>query len=359
MGYQREKKMKINRNNYEAYFIDYLEDNLDKNIVDDFIEFLQQNPKLKEELSVLGRISVVPENISFNKKSNLYKEKLDSEKEFNQAAIATLEGDILATDKSEFENYIANHPDKKRDVILFGKTKLQPDETIIFKNKKKLYHRSKAKIVFLWTSRIAAVLILAFAFFALFKNNTNTVLPENNIAKVEKNVLQKHTPALIEKQIVSKKTEIETKTVEIKKVTPEPQNRVTQPIKKNNNFSSSKTEKQPVKTTTRAPMEIPPKINAITASINIKQPSIKLAEMKITIPDNADFYSDKELLIAKIKKKTGLDNFKFNDITKAGLSLISAVSKKKFRYETNEEGKITKYNYESRLLAFSIPSKKE
>ena len=45
--------MKINRNNYEAFFIDYLEGNLDEKMVDDFIEFLQQNPDLKEELSVM------------------------------------------------------------------------------------------------------------------------------------------------------------------------------------------------------------------------------------------------------------------------------------------------------------------
>jgi hypothetical protein len=347
--------MKIDRNNYEAYFIDYLEDNLDKNMVDDFIEFLQQNPDLKEELSVLGKVSVVPENVSFNKKNSLYKEELDSEKAFDEAAIATLEGDISVTRKTEFENYIANHPAKKRDVVLYKKTKLQPDKTIVFRNKKKLYRQSTAKIVFLWSSRIAAVLILAFAFYTLFNYKTNPVLPGNRVAEVEKNIVQKTTPVLIEEPVISEKTEV----TEIKKPEPKPKNRATVPTHKNKNFNKNRAKKQPVKTVTvkRSPVEIPPKMSSITASVDIKQPPVKMAVMHITIPDDADLYTDEILLADKIKEKTGIDKFEFNKITKAGLNLVETISKNKFQYETNEEGKITKYNYKSRLLAFSIPSK--
>ena len=57
------------------------------------------------------------------------------------------------------------------------------------------------------------------------------------------------------------------------------------------------------------------------------------------------------------KEKTGLDKFRFNRITKAGLNLVSNISNDKFKYETNNEGEITEYNYDSRLVAFSIPAK--
>ena len=90
--------MKINRNNYEAFFIDYLEGNLDEKLVDDFIEFLQQNGDLKEELSLFETVSIGQEEMTFSKKELLLKEKYDIESEFNQAAVARLEGDI-----SEFE----------------------------------------------------------------------------------------------------------------------------------------------------------------------------------------------------------------------------------------------------------------
>ena len=69
--------MKITRDNYELYFLDYIEGNLDDNLVDIFIEFLQENPDLKEELQLAGSINIKPESIVFKGKENLYKEKYD------------------------------------------------------------------------------------------------------------------------------------------------------------------------------------------------------------------------------------------------------------------------------------------
>ena len=69
--------MKITRENYESFFIDYLDGFLDEKLIDDFIEFLQQNPDLKEELSLFENVSVDAENISFDKKDQLFKEKYD------------------------------------------------------------------------------------------------------------------------------------------------------------------------------------------------------------------------------------------------------------------------------------------
>ena len=127
--------MRINRENYEAYFIDYLEGNLDELLVNDFIEFLQNNPDLKEELSLFESHTVPSENTSFEHKEKLYKDKFDAEKEFNQASIACLEEDISTAEKTNFHNYLSKHPEKKRDFILFGKTKLKADENIVFGNK--------------------------------------------------------------------------------------------------------------------------------------------------------------------------------------------------------------------------------
>lgn len=344
--------MDINRNNYEAYFIDYLEDNLDKNIVDDFIEFLQQNPDLKEELKVLSKVSVVAENIEFSKKERLYKEKLDSEKEFNQTAIASLEDDISVTEKREFNNYIEQHPDKKRDVALFSKTKLVPDKTVIFRNKKRLYHRPASKITLLWAVRIAAVFILAFAFFTLFNTKPKPVQPVNILAEVKKTEASKPAPALT---VIQPNPE--------KKAKPIIKNRTKKekPVsaRNNKNIATTKSE-QPSPTITetgREPAETLPELSSIAASLNVKQPKLKMATMHLKIPDDIDYYSDERLLADRIKEKIGFEKIELNKVAKAGLNMMSTISKNKFKYETNEKGKITKYNYESRLIAFSIPSK--
>ncbi len=349
--------MKINKNNYEAYFLDYLEGNLNENIVNDFIEFLQQNPDLKEELSLLETVSIEPENISFNKKENLFKQKLDSEKEFDKAAIANLEGDIYASDKSEFENYIAEHPEKNKDVALFGKTKLQPDETIVFSKKKKLYHYSIQRNVFVWAGRIAAILVIAFAFFTLFDKPANDLILENKVAKVEDKKDKK--AATKELKQIPVKTQKEDP-IKIKKNATKPVIKKSAPKQKHKSLredTQGRMKHEDI-AMNRTQIEIPAEMNTITASLDIKQPEARIATMFLANPQNSADYYEERLLVDVVKEKTGIDKFQFNKITKAGLNLVSNISKEKFKYETNEEGKITEYKYDSRLLAFSIPSKR-
>jgi len=62
---------------------------------------------------------------------------------------------------------------------------------------------------------------------------------------------------------------------------------------------------------------------------------------------------DEHLLADNLKGKISLSK-----ITKAGLNIVTSISNERFTYETNNEGKVTEYNYESKLLAFSIPSSK-
>jgi hypothetical protein len=349
--------MKININNYEAYFIDYLEGNLDELLVNDFIEFLEKNPKLKEELSLFQSVSLEPENITFNKKNILYKEKFDSEEAFNKAAIANLENEISAAGKSEFDNYIDKHPEKKQDVVLFGKTKLQPDETILFNKKKKLYRRSLGRAIFLWSGRVAAILGLAFAFFTLFNQSTNDVVPENQIAVVEDKIKkitepeEKISPVEIKKKEPQKNKKSTLKPV-IKEAKPQ-----TKPNKSLRESTKGRLTHEDL-VLLRTPVEVPDELNGITASLDIQQPKTTLAIMYITIPEQPASYYDERFLAEAVKEKTGLNKFRFNKITKAGLNLVSSISKDKFKYETNNEGRVTGYKYDSRLLAFSIPSKK-
>ncbi|HSH19412.1 MAG TPA: hypothetical protein VLA03_03115, partial [Draconibacterium sp.] len=176
--------MKITRNNYEAFFIDYLEGNLDNKMVDDFIEFLQQNPDLKEELSLFENVSIEQEKITFNKKELLLKEKYDSEKEFNNTAIAELEGDISSSEKAEFEKYLLAHPEKQKEANLFKLTKLHPDQSVTFSKKHKLYHRTAGKTIFLWSLRVAAVIIVALSVYNFIDNSSDQIITENKFAAI-------------------------------------------------------------------------------------------------------------------------------------------------------------------------------
>jgi len=108
----------------------------------------------------------------------------------------------------------------------------------------------------------------------------------------------------------------------------------------------------------RTPIIVPSELDRISASLNVQPIKASLATMYIVTPEKPANYYEEHVLVSMVKEKTGLDKFRFNTITKAGLRLVSSISGEKYKYETNEKGKVTEYNYDSRLLAFSIPSKK-
>ena len=160
------------------FFVDYLDGKLDEKLVNDFIEFLQQNPDLKEELSLVENISIGQEEITFNKKELLLKEKYDAEQAFNEASIAIVEGDISPSEKVGFEKYLSTHPEKQKEAELFKLTKLNADESIVFSQKHKLYRRSASRTVLLWSMRAAAVIIIALSVYTFVDKSSEKIKTE-------------------------------------------------------------------------------------------------------------------------------------------------------------------------------------
>jgi hypothetical protein len=352
--------MKINRNNYEAFFIDYLEGNLDERLVDDFIEFLQQNPDLKEELSLFETVSVEQEKITFNKKELLFKEKFDIESEFNQAAVARLEGDISDAEKAEFENYLSSHPDKQKEAELFSKTILQPDKSLVFSKKRKLYRYSAGRTVLLWTSRVAAILIVTLTVYIFIENLSNNSVLESQLASVEKEADKKdNAPAAKELPAKNDKQE-EPKIIKEEPVKPAVKKEERKPnqtkiIRENSQGRLINDDLALL----RKDVEVPDPLKTITASFSVQLTDKDLVPVNLTYPVDIEPMFEERLLVDVVKEKTGIQKLNFNKITKAGLSLIANLSKEKFNYETNDSGKVTEVSFDSRLLAFSIPTKSE
>jgi hypothetical protein len=349
--------MKINRNNYESFFIDYLEGNLNEKLVDDFIEFLQQNPDLKEELSLFETVSIGQEEVTFNKKELLFKEKYDAENEFNQAAIASVEGEISASEKTEFENYLSAHPEKQKEAELFSLTKLQPDQSIVFGWKNKLYRRSAGKTILMWTTRAAAVIIFALTVYTFVDKYSNKIIPENQVAVVENEPDKKINHPEI-KEVPAKNNKVE----EPKTLKKEPQKPAVKSEKPKANETKIIRENSQGRlinddlALARISEEIP-EIQSLSASVTtFSIPEMDLVPVKIMVTDNYEPVFEERLLVDVVKEKTGVDELSFNKIVKAGLSLVTNLSKEKFNYETDTEGKVTEVNFDSRLLAFSIPT---
>lgn len=340
--------MDITRENYESWFVDYLEGNLDENLVDTFIEFLQNNPDLKEELKLFESVTAVSEDVTFQAKNKLYKSKFDLEDEFNTAAVAEMEGDLNADEKASFENYLSDHPEKQKEKQLFEKTVLLADENIRFEKKELLYKKQGRKVFLLWAGRVAAILILALAIFSLIDKNPDVPAIQNKLAQVEEKSEQKaepkdktetEVPVQPEKELVAKipaSAKTETKVQPKKEIIPIP-------------AKTSHENVAEILAMERIPLQVPKTIHSLTASLDLPSPFTEMEVMTLVYVD--EMPDDEHLLTDNLRGKISL-----RKITRAGLNLVANISNDRFNYETDEEGKVTEYNYESRLLAFSIPS---
>lgn len=345
--------MKITRQNYEAYFIDYLEGNLNEQLVDVFIDFLQQNPDLKEELELFSAVTAVPESLTFNKKKKLYHEKYDLESEFNDAAVANLEGDLSEQEAEAFERYVLAHPEKQEDISLFDKTILKTDESIRFEKKNKLYKRAAGKTILLWSTRAAAVLIVGLVVFSLVTKNDKTIVPQNQVARIEEN---KELQTNAQQEIVLSQ-EPATENEKVAEVQEKP---VPEKTKKKNSDNSPKIIQKNIQAEKpvieRINVEKPKELQSLSASLDVPRPKETLATMYLIIPELPHSNVEERLLADVVLEKTGLDNLSMSKIKKAGLKLVSGFTKENFTYKTDEAGEITEINYDSRLLAFTIPT---
>ena len=174
--------MKITRDNYEPFFLDYLEGNLEETMIDQFLDFLEQNPDLKEELQLFDNIHLPEEQVAFSGKQHLYKTAQDEKPAFEMKTIAYMEGDLKDDERESFETYIAAHPELQKEYELFGKTRLVADTEIKFPQKQKLYRKSGTIIALNWVARAAAVVVLIWGINSLFQPGSQkvgtSVIPE-------------------------------------------------------------------------------------------------------------------------------------------------------------------------------------
>ena len=91
---------KINKHNYEAWFLDYSEGNLSENEIIELNRFLSLNPELKVELENFEEISLVDEPIRNDSlKASLIREETTGLTRAEYLMIAEVEGNISKEEK--------------------------------------------------------------------------------------------------------------------------------------------------------------------------------------------------------------------------------------------------------------------
>jgi hypothetical protein len=318
--------MKITRDNYESYFIDYLEGNLDEKLVNDFIEFLQENPGLKEELQLAGSFKLEAAPTVYKGKEKLYKSKYDQKDVFDNVAVAWLEGDLATEEKTDFEAYLSLHPEKQNDLKLFEKTRLRADEQIVFPEKSRLLKRNKGRTVLLWVTRIAAVLVISLLVYKYAGNvAVNHPVYEQQVI-VSENKKEKPLPAQL-----PGKVEKEQDPIPVKENTATPVKKTetkSQPAKSLRESNKGRIDHEKV-AQLRDPLYIPGEIPSLNASLHSFDREVASLIPVTKQVDEMPLPEDDERFLADVMlEKTGLDNLSLKRLPWPDLTLFPMFQKK-------------------------------
>ena len=343
--------MKITRENYEPYFLDYLEGNLDDQLVNDFIEFLQKNPDLKSELEMFESITIPDFTAEYKGKEQLYRRTPDHTPTFENRAVAWMEGDLDENEKREFEAYIESRPAKKKELEQFEATRLVPDLSVIYTKKERLYRQPVIRPILFWTIRVAAVLLIAIALWNLWPSGTYEIINQPVISKLQPDDILPGTSAPTENFIVGLQDAEKDQTL-IK------QGEAKQKIQQEVFPASVENQIADTDTYQRTVLSVPELLPVRKANIEVtsSQHMLTISTIQADFEFEADSdYLEQEYLTDKLRKKIGLEGFTFAKLMRSGLELASNLSNEKVTYDTNKDGEIVALSLDTHNLGFRIP----
>ncbi len=185
--------MKIDRSNYETWFVDLLDGNLNEIQSEQLDIFLTENPDLREELDELKELKLMPPDINYSRKTSLNKSFSDiSDNQYDYLCIACIENDLTEEELAELSEITSVYPEKKSVLELFRQTRLTPPD-IKYKNKKSLIRSTPLQKVFrlsvasLSAAATIAILILSWLFISRDDPNTSVSI-SNKIVNEKKSI---------------------------------------------------------------------------------------------------------------------------------------------------------------------------
>jgi len=320
----------INKNNYEVCFIDYLDGNLSLEEIDILLDFLNENPDLKEELKGLEQIKIEELKWTTPSFNHLKKTDFDHPEIFEETCIRAIENDLPSQEMKLFRQHLYENPEHHREFEVFQATISEPDPFIIYNKKQELKKQRKLIPTYIW---YAAAVILLGLFLFIPAREIKIKTPEIQVAEVV-TLAPQETPIVKTEPLALKQDVIEKRVVQTihqeKKEAPVEEIRIAETINPltprladNRVFSSGNME-----------VALAPVINRLTIKPNSYSKYVTLPEYFAGKIDEAE---NKGLL------------------AKFALNTLKKLSGDKFDYSTTNEGKVEKLEYNSKLLAFTIP----
>ncbi len=161
----------ITHENYESWFLLYVDKELSEEQQQQVKQFVVDNPHLGAELQALQAVVNQPvEKISFKNKGRLYKNV--DEGLTDEELILFLDGEADAALSDRITK--TNSRQLQQSLSLLRNTYSTADASIFYSKKEKLYRRGNTVAMRTWLFRVAAAVIVAAVGIWLFSNNSFT-----------------------------------------------------------------------------------------------------------------------------------------------------------------------------------------
>jgi hypothetical protein len=140
--------MKINRDNYEAYFLDYFEGQLSPEMVQEVLLFVELNPDLKniftdfEAVTLTGEDDIVFEDKAGLKKNQVFATSQINDSNYEEFLIGETEGLLDTNQLSALDEFICINPQFENDRRLFTLAHLTKDDEVVFEAKESLKQKA-------------------------------------------------------------------------------------------------------------------------------------------------------------------------------------------------------------------------
>ena len=350
--------MKITRDNYETFFLDYLEGNLEEGLIDQFLDFLDKNPDLKEELHLFENIQLPREKAVFKDKESLYKPALAENESFELKAVAYMEGDLKDKERLAFIATLDRNPHLQKDYSLFEKTRLTADTSVRYPQKEKLYRKSNALLWLHWSARVAAMLVMLMGIYTLFQTteNRDSLKVNKELASV-KEPLKSPEKAINDKEMSPNKPTKESADNSLATAN-RPLATANRPLITDHRPLT--TDHRPL--TTENPLEeattIPPRRALLQEEPVQMALAVPYTHHRKKINNQPHVVTLDQYLATKAKKATNEGVLSVHRLLRLGLNVASELSGDRLGY-TVRNGKVASLEFESRLLAFELPLEKK
>jgi hypothetical protein len=361
--------MQIDRSNYEIWFIDWLDGNLNSIQTGQLKLFLNENPDLREELEDFTPVNLVPYGILFPDKLILQKSVEEIPiSQFEYLCAAYHENDLSESQRTELREIIDTYPDKRKTFNLIQKTRLA-SPGISYKHKKHLLKRTVFQKVIrlsvIGLSAAAAITLIIISYPVL---SGNSFLKSNRSAQNQVSERVSQSPASViptDRKIIDSMTgsSEQIKEGRIANIPKE------DPVITNSDYKKALSDDSMVRKIDDQAITVKkvPVFTQIDLEKGIISNTLVASNTTIYIPEVEDERSKVGRFIAKtfreklLKEKTPPDSpLKGYEIAEAGVTGLN----KLFGWEmaldkkNDQNGELKSVYFSSKILKFNAPVKK-